>query len=360
MPVLGGANHHALLPPGPILNALLSLPEGVSVPSATTVSSMTASVSTPPGAGLAPAWPQPIANFGPAALPLAVISESRPGVSGESSSAAEASLDNDHDTTYSKSSTDAELQNTSAAESSSGTDHESDKSARKRTRYQCEQCLKCFTRPSSLTTHIYTHTGEKPHKCSFPGCSKRFSVLSNLRRHMKLHQDPNPHPRRRSHRYTGGQFMPHPYGQHVFPVPSSIELCQHFGPHPIPGFAYQVAGEPIFGPPGFVPLLSSHSVLPPPQHQQQQQFQQQQFANEMAFASSINTQPAVLQQQILQPNVAGAPAVAVAPASPSSASERQNVLALQQPLGLAPPYAWNNILFRRFSTPVVSSRIPEP
>ncbi|KAI9503150.1 hypothetical protein BX070DRAFT_183478, partial [Coemansia spiralis] len=55
-------------------------------------------------------------------------------------------------------------------------------------RYQCEECLKYFTRPSSLTTHIYTHTGEKPHECSFPGCSKKFSVLSNLRRHMKLHQ----------------------------------------------------------------------------------------------------------------------------------------------------------------------------
>ena len=31
--------------------------------------------------------------------------------------------------------------------------------------YQCPHCFKCFPKPSALTPHIYTHTGEKPFQC---------------------------------------------------------------------------------------------------------------------------------------------------------------------------------------------------
>lgn len=52
--------------------------------------------------------------------------------------------------------------------------------------YTCEICQKKFVRPSSLTTHRFSHTGEKPHSC--PTCGKPFSVASNLRRHeMTIH-----------------------------------------------------------------------------------------------------------------------------------------------------------------------------
>ncbi|KAI7854128.1 hypothetical protein BDC45DRAFT_441196, partial [Circinella umbellata] len=54
--------------------------------------------------------------------------------------------------------------------------------------YKCPHCCKCFPKPSALTPHIYTHTGEKPFQCHIPGCHKRFAVISNLRRHFKVHQ----------------------------------------------------------------------------------------------------------------------------------------------------------------------------
>ena len=55
-------------------------------------------------------------------------------------------------------------------------------------KHRCKVCDKRFTRPSSLQTHMYTHTGEKPYACDFKGCGRYFSVPSNLRRHRKVHK----------------------------------------------------------------------------------------------------------------------------------------------------------------------------
>lgn len=56
-------------------------------------------------------------------------------------------------------------------------------------KHKCKICDKRFTRPSSLQTHMYSHTGEKPYACETEGCGRHFSVVSNLRRHRKVHKN---------------------------------------------------------------------------------------------------------------------------------------------------------------------------
>ncbi len=53
-------------------------------------------------------------------------------------------------------------------------------------RYECTLCHKKFTRPSTLRTHMNSHTGERPYACTAEGCGWKFTVLSNLRRHMRV------------------------------------------------------------------------------------------------------------------------------------------------------------------------------
>ncbi|KAF2459881.1 hypothetical protein BDY21DRAFT_280873 [Lineolata rhizophorae] len=61
-------------------------------------------------------------------------------------------------------------------------------------KHKCKICDKRFTRPSSLQTHMYSHTGEKPFACEVEGCGRHFSVVSNLRRHKKVHKGERDHP----------------------------------------------------------------------------------------------------------------------------------------------------------------------
>ena len=55
----------------------------------------------------------------------------------------------------------------------------------------CSFCPKYFDRPSLLSRHIRTHTGERPHSCTF--CYKSFSTSSSLNTHVRIHSGEKPH-----------------------------------------------------------------------------------------------------------------------------------------------------------------------
>ncbi|KAK0218039.1 hypothetical protein IW262DRAFT_1449218 [Armillaria fumosa] len=47
-------------------------------------------------------------------------------------------------------------------------------------RHVCSTCDRAFTTSGHLARHNRVHTGERNHKCPFPGCETRCSRQDNL------------------------------------------------------------------------------------------------------------------------------------------------------------------------------------
>ena len=55
-------------------------------------------------------------------------------------------------------------------------------------KFSCDICGLRLASKQTKEEHMYTHTGEKPYKCTVPDCQKDFRQSSQLSNHMKQHQ----------------------------------------------------------------------------------------------------------------------------------------------------------------------------
>ncbi|KAG9317897.1 hypothetical protein JVU11DRAFT_2126 [Chiua virens] len=57
-------------------------------------------------------------------------------------------------------------------------------------KHVCTTCDRGFTTSGHLARHLRVHTGERNHKCPFPGCETRCSRQDNLQQHYRIHLSP--------------------------------------------------------------------------------------------------------------------------------------------------------------------------
>ncbi|XP_056155775.1 zinc finger protein PLAG1 [Lampris incognitus] len=59
--------------------------------------------------------------------------------------------------------------------------------------FPCQVCQKAFNSVEKLKVHSYSHTGERPYRCSHPDCTKAFVSKYKLLRHMATHSPEKSH-----------------------------------------------------------------------------------------------------------------------------------------------------------------------